>query len=100
MVPAEPVGDIEVLLRLENNLKLRAVQDGERSRALEIARRMVLIAPRKPELWVDLGRLNEATGALGAATKAFEACLSLVPSGHPLHNEAALGLHMLKRRLN
>jgi len=100
MVPAEPVGDIEVLLRLENNLKLRAIQNGERSRALEIAKRMVLIAPRRPELWLDLGRLNESVGALGAATKAFEACLSLVPSGYPLHNEAALGLHMLKRRLN
>ena len=26
--PAEPVGDVEVLLRLENNLKLRALQAG------------------------------------------------------------------------
>jgi len=32
---AEPVGDIEVLLRLNNNLKLRALQSGERVRALQ-----------------------------------------------------------------
>jgi regulator of sirC expression with transglutaminase-like and TPR domain len=98
--PAEPVGDIDVLLRLENNLKLRALQAGERARALEIARRMVLIGPRRPELWIDLARLNEASGALGAAQKAFEACLSLAPQGQGLHNEAALSLHALKRRLN
>jgi regulator of sirC expression with transglutaminase-like and TPR domain len=98
--PTEQVSDIDVLLRLENNLKMRALQNGERARALEIAKRMVLIAPRRAELWMDLGRLNEAAGALGAAQRAFEACLSLVPPGQTLHNEAALGLHALKRRLN
>jgi regulator of sirC expression with transglutaminase-like and TPR domain len=96
----EAVGDIEVLLRLENNLKVRALQNGERMRALEIAKRMVLIGPRRPDLWMELGRLNESAGALGAAQKAFEACLSLVPPGQPLHNEAALSVHALKRRLN
>ena len=98
--PIEPVGDVDVLLRLENNLKVRALQNGERMRALEIAKRMVLIGPRRPDLWMELGRLNEAAGALGAAQKAFEACLSLVPPGQTLHNEAALSLHTLKRRLN
>jgi hypothetical protein len=49
---------------------------------------------------MDLGRLNEASGALGAAQRAYEACLSLVPGGQALHNEAALGLHALKGRLN
>jgi regulator of sirC expression with transglutaminase-like and TPR domain len=97
---SETVSDIDVLLRLTNNLKLRALNNGERVRALEIAKRMVLIAPKRPELWMDLGRLNEASGALGAAQRAYEACLSLVPGGQALHNEAALGLHALKRRLN
>ena len=97
---SEFVSDIEVLLRLTNNLKLRALNNGERIRALEIAKRMVLIAPKRPELWMDLARLNEASGALGAAQRAYEACLSLVPGGQSLHNEAALGLHALKRRLN
>jgi regulator of sirC expression with transglutaminase-like and TPR domain len=100
MRPAEAVSDIEVLLRLENNLKIRALQASDGSRAMEIAKRMVLIAPRKPELWIDLARLYEVAGALGAAQKAFEACLSLAPPGEPLHNESALSLHALKRRLN
>ncbi|MGH6870004.1 MAG: SirB1 family protein [Rhizomicrobium sp.] len=97
---AEPVGDVDVLLRLENNLKLRALNAGERVRALEVAKRMVLIAPRKPELWIDLARLNEANGALGAAQKSYEACLTLAKQGQGLHNEAALALNALKRRLN
>lgn len=97
---AETVSDIDVLLRLENNLKLRALNAGERTRALEIAKRMVLVAPKKPELWIDLARLNESTGALGAAQKAYEACLSLLKPGAPYHNEAALAVTALKRRLN
>jgi regulator of sirC expression with transglutaminase-like and TPR domain len=97
---AEPVSDVAVLLRLQNNLKLRALQSGERGRALEIAGRMVLIAPRTAELWADLARLNEANGALGAAQKAYETCLTLAKPGRGLHNEAALALGALKRRLN
>jgi regulator of sirC expression with transglutaminase-like and TPR domain len=98
--PAEPVADIDVLLRLENNLKVRAIQNGERMRGLEVVKRMVLIAPGRAELWLDLGRLNEAAGALGAAKNAFETCLSLAPSGQSPHNEASLSLQALKRRLN
>jgi regulator of sirC expression with transglutaminase-like and TPR domain len=95
-----PVGDIDVLLRLQNNLKLRALNIGERGRALDIAKRMVLIAPKKADLWMDLARLNEAAGALGAARKAYESCLTLANADRGLHNEAALSLQALKRRLN
>jgi regulator of sirC expression with transglutaminase-like and TPR domain len=97
---AEPVGDSEVLLRLANNLKIRVLQAGDRMRGLEVAKRMVLIAPRRGELWLDLARMNEQAGALGAAQKAYEACLALENPGAAIHNEAALGLHGLKRRLN
>lgn len=97
---AEPVSDAEVLLRLANNLKLRVLQAGDKMRGLEVAKRMVLIAPRRPELWLDLARMNESGGALGAAQKAYEACVALANSGTSIHNEAALGLHTLKRRLN
>ncbi len=97
---AEPVGDIDVLLRLQNNLKMRALDKSNTGRALEIAGRMVLLAPRRPELWFDLARLNEATGVLGAARKALERCLDLSPQDAGLHNEAKMALADLKRRLN
>lgn len=97
---AEPVSDIDVLLRLQNNLKLRALETGDVERALDIAGRMVLIGPKRAELWLDLARLKEDSGALGAARKAYKSCLSLSRSGQALHNEAALGLNSLKRKLN
>ncbi|MDE2351714.1 MAG: hypothetical protein KGL66_07465 [Alphaproteobacteria bacterium] len=97
---SEPVSDIDVLLRLQNNLKVRAFQAGQRPRAVEIAGRMTLIAPARAELWLDLARLNEADGSLGAAQKAYISCLALAKPGAALHNEAVLGLEGLKRRLN
>jgi regulator of sirC expression with transglutaminase-like and TPR domain len=97
---AQPVGDIDVLLRLQNNLKLRAQEAGDVERALSLALRMLVIAPARPDLWFDLARLNEAAGILGAAAKAYEACLGLTPRGQAMHNEAAISLAQLKRRLN
>jgi regulator of sirC expression with transglutaminase-like and TPR domain len=97
---AQPVSDIDVLLRLQNNLKIRALQIGDRGRALEIARRMVLIGPKKAELWLDLARLNEINGMPSDARKAYEACLEIARPGQSLHNEAALGLSGLKKLIN
>ena len=96
----ESVTDTDVLLRLQNNLKLRATQAGEQTRAIELAKRMVLIAPGRADLWLDLARLNDASEALGAAREAYEFCLEIAKAGEPLHNEAALALATLKRRLN
>lgn len=89
-----------MLLRLQNNLKLRAINTGDKQRAVQIAKRMVVIAPKRADLWLDVARLNEVSGALGAAQKAYEACMSLAKPQDSLHNEAAFGLHALKRRLN
>jgi regulator of sirC expression with transglutaminase-like and TPR domain len=97
---AQLVSDTDVLLRLQNNLKMRALGAGDGERALELSRRMVLVAPARPELWFDLARLNEAGGILGAARNAYEMCLERAPSGQALHNEAAIALAQLKRRLN
>jgi regulator of sirC expression with transglutaminase-like and TPR domain len=95
-----PVSDLEILLRLENNLKLRAIEAGELPRALDLAKRMVLIGPKRADLWLDLAQLHEEEGELGAARGAWLSCLSLAEPGQPLHNEAALALEALRRRLN
>lgn len=97
---AQLVSDSDVLLRLENNLKMRALGAGDAQRGLEVARRMILIAPKRSDLWFDLARLNESVGVLGAARNAYDACLALAPPGQALHNEAAIALSQLKRRLN
>ena len=96
----EPVPDIDVLIRLENNLRTRALEAGDRPRGLELIKRMALIAPRRADIWLELAHLQEHAGSLGAARRAFETCLGLSKPGLPIHNEAALGLSTLKRRLN
>lgn len=98
--PFDAVSDTDVLLRLLNNIKSWALKARDIARALEIARRMTVLAPRRAPLWLDLGRLQEASGALSAARGAFERSLSIAAPGDTLHNEAALALHTLKRRLN
>jgi regulator of sirC expression with transglutaminase-like and TPR domain len=97
---AEPVSDMDVLLRLQNNLKVRAREASDQPRTLEIAKRMVLIGPRKADLWLDLARLSENAGVMGDARRAYEACLEIARPGQSLHNEAALGLAELKRMIN
>lgn len=97
---ADPVSDTEVLLRLQNNLKQRASQAGDHGRALDITRRMVLIGPKRIELWLELARLQENAGSLGAARQAYEAALAVGRPGDVSLNEAALALNALKRRLN
>ena len=98
--PFAPVSDVEVLLRLQNNIKNRALKNRNTARAIEILRRMTMIAPRRSVVWLELGRLQESTGALSYARGAYETCLKLPRSSDHVSNEAAFALHALKRRLN
>jgi regulator of sirC expression with transglutaminase-like and TPR domain len=98
--PFAPVNDVEVLLRLQNNIKNRALKNRDTARAIEILRRMTLIAPHRSAVWLELGRLQESMGALSYARRAYETCLKLPRSNDQFSNEAAIALHALKRRLN
>jgi regulator of sirC expression with transglutaminase-like and TPR domain len=98
--PLEPVSDTDVLLRLQNNLRSRALKTRNPARAIEIGLRMATIAPKRPMLWLELGRMQEETGSLSAARASYENSLKASPAGDPFHNESALALQALKRRLN
>jgi regulator of sirC expression with transglutaminase-like and TPR domain len=98
--PLSPVSDTDVLLRLQNNIKARAIRIRETARAIEILKRMTLIAPKRNILWLELAHLQESLGALSAARAAYENCLKLSHAGEDVSNEAAFALHALKRRLN
>jgi regulator of sirC expression with transglutaminase-like and TPR domain len=95
-----PVSDTDVLLRLLNNIKNRALKVRDSGRAAEILRRMAIIAPKRSVLWLELGKLQESTGALSAARLAYESCLKASTAGEDVSNEAAFALLALKRRLN
>ncbi len=98
--PLEAVSDIDVLLRLLNNVRGRALKARDTARATQIGERMVLIAPRRPGLWLDLARLQESAGSLSSARTSYEKSLKASKSGDGYHNEAMLALSALKRRLN
>jgi regulator of sirC expression with transglutaminase-like and TPR domain len=98
--PFEPVSDTDVLLRLLNNLRSRALKARNTARAIEVSQRMALIAPKRPALWLELGRMQEAAGSLSSARLSYDNSLKASPVGNPFHNEATLALQALKRRLN
>ncbi len=96
----KPVSDIEVLLRLLNNLKASATEENDQERIIEILKRMLLLAPGESGLWLELGKVQEAAHALGAASEAYERSLALDRGAAEAANEAGLALQSLKRRLN
>src|SRR5215470_8659969 len=64
------VSDREVLLRLQNNVKLRLLQAGGREAALSVIESMLAFAPDRAELWLEQGTVNASLGNLGAAIRA------------------------------
>jgi regulator of sirC expression with transglutaminase-like and TPR domain len=98
--PFTPVSDSDVLLRLLNNIKNRALKQRDSSRSAEVLHRMAMIAPRRSVLWLELGKIQESAGALSGARRAYETCLKTAPGADDIANEAAFALHALKRRLN
>src|SRR5215469_4532065 len=60
------VSDRAVLLRLQNNVKLRLVQTRQMDGALAAIEGMILFAPEEASLWWEASQINAATGKLRA----------------------------------
>lgn len=75
--------DISILLRLQNNIKVRALRAGELAHAARIIEHSLLIAPDHEGLWHQLGalyaRLEQDHKALGAFEQFVRLC------NDPLH---------------
>jgi regulator of sirC expression with transglutaminase-like and TPR domain len=95
-----PVQRRDVLLRLLNNIRTRALAGKDMIRGLTIAERMVLIAPRRAELWLDLAHACEGVGKMNGAIRAAQNCVSLAGADSALGREAAFVLQGLKRLVN
>jgi len=93
------VADRDILLRLQNNIKLRHLRADEVGRALDILEGMQLIAPREPLLWRESGLLNARLGNLGAAIDNLE---RFMVSGAPerLKDQTEPVLRQLRARLD
>lgn len=93
------VGDRSILLRLQNNLKLRLIGADQIAKAAAVVDTMLLFAPDEPDLWREAALLNAHVGNLAAAIGACEAFLERAAGDTGRHRIAAL-LQRLRGQLN
>ncbi len=93
------VSDREILLRLQNNIKLRLIQQEDPAGACAVISRMLMIAPLRTDLWWEAGLLNARAGDVPAATDAIERFIMLDERAGARHEAVAL-LQKLRDRLN
>ena len=92
------VGDRDILLRLQNNLKLRLIQARRLDEALGVIDGMLLFAPDHAALWREAGLVNAELGNLRAAIAALERSLALGGEEAARRRAASL-LQQLRARL-
>jgi regulator of sirC expression with transglutaminase-like and TPR domain len=89
----------DVLLRLQNNLKLRRLNAGQFEAALVCVEDMLRIAPDAAGQWRDAGLLNQRLDRVAAALRCFERFVELVPAGDSAQRTRAV-IEELRTRLN
>ncbi len=98
----DPVPDREVLLRLENNVRLRLARREDWAGASRSLDRMLAIAPDRAELLFESGQINARLDKRRAAIAAFERFLATetAAADRGLQHRAATLLQELRRGLN
>ena len=98
----DPVPDRDVLLRLENNVRLRLAKREDWVQAARSLDRMLAIAPDRADLLFEAGQLNARLDKRRAAIAAYERLLGLGEgtSDPELRRRAAILLQELRRGLN
>jgi regulator of sirC expression with transglutaminase-like and TPR domain len=94
-----PLGNRGILLRLQNNIKLRLIEQQRPQDALEILGSMLMLAPRDAALWREAGILHGHVENLRAALFAFEQVLDLADV-EPLRHEAAGFIQKIRAKMN
>lgn len=94
-----PVGNRDIIVRLQNNIKTRAVSAGDLPRAVEILERLTAFAPDSAELWWETAVLHSRLGNVATAIATLEAYLAVAktPAGRPEIEEL---LQRLRGRVN
>lgn len=95
----ETVGNRDILLRLQNNIKTRHMRQGRPDHAIDILERMLLLAPDDPMLWREAGLMRAALGDNEEAIEALERVLALGAADNVLHETAVL-VQQLKNRFS
>ena len=92
-------GNRDILLRLQNNIKVRLVQADQIEAAVGALERMLLIAPKEPLLWLEAGGHYARLGNLRAAIEAADRSRALA-ADERLRQRAEALLQELKGKLN
>ena len=95
----QPMSARAVLLRLQNNLKLRRMDAGDLAGTLAAIEDMLRIAPDHAWLWREAATINQRLDHVGAALRCFERFLVLVPQGEAAARVRS-AMEDLRTRLN
>jgi regulator of sirC expression with transglutaminase-like and TPR domain len=88
-----------VLLRLQNNIKLRRLRGGDIPGALACTEDMVRLAPDQAPLWREAGLMNQRLDRISAALACLDRSLELEPEGETAKRMRAV-IDELRQRLN
>jgi len=68
----QSVSDRDILVRLQNNIKIRALREGDKERAIKILQSIVLITPTSVEFLAELVMLEASGGRIKTALERLE----------------------------
>ncbi len=88
-----------VLLRLQNNIKLRRLRAGDMPGALACTEDMLRLAPTHAPMWREAGLMNQRLDRIGAALQCLDRCLELEPEGE-MASRVRQVVDDLRQRLN
>jgi regulator of sirC expression with transglutaminase-like and TPR domain len=94
-----PMNTRDVLLRLQQNIKMRYLQAGRLKEALACTENMLRVAPDHSTLWREAAAMNQRLGHVGDALRCFERFIELVPQGEAATRARAV-IDELRTRLN
>jgi len=95
----QPMSARAVLLRLQNNIKIRRLRAGDLRGALGCTEDMLRIAPDQASLWREAALMNQRLDQVSAALRCFERFLVLMPQGEAAERARAV-MDELRARLN
>jgi len=75
-----PLSNRGILLRLQNNIKIRLLKNGRLADALAVLEGMLLLAPGKPGLWREAGLIHAQAENLRAAQTCLKTAMELAES--------------------
>ena len=95
----QPMSARRVLLRLQENVRVRRLRHEDILGALACTEDMLRIAPDNAALWREAALMNQRAGRIGAALRCFNRFLQLVPEGDTAERARA-AMDELRSRLN